>query len=115
MLCVWKFENKLFKTNDTALTSMTHYFQASKGASSYMDLDEAEVGVGESSEKDENPRDLLNPGSGMAHSIKDETDDNVTEQTHHIIVPSYRFVRPDFIQVRSFYHCTIRIQKQWGS
>ena len=66
-------------------------FQASKGASTYMDMDEAEVGVGESSEKDENPRDLLNPNSAMAHPIKEETDDNVTEQTHHIIVPSYRF------------------------
>ena len=58
-----------------------------------MDMDEPEVGVGgESSEKDENPRDLLNPNSAMAHPIKEETDDNVTEQTHHIIVPSYRFV-----------------------
>ena len=67
-------------------------FQASKGASTYMDMDEAEVGVGESSEKDENPRDLLNPNSAMSHLIKEETDDNVTEQTHHIIVPSYRFL-----------------------
>ena len=67
-------------------------FQASKGASTYMDMDEAEVGVGESSEKDENPRDLLNPNSAMSHPIKEETDDNVTEQTHHIIVPSYRFL-----------------------
>jgi hypothetical protein len=36
-----------------------------------MDMDEADVG-----DKDE--------------ANKEETDDNVTEQTHHIIVPSYR-------------------------
>ena len=59
-----------------------------------MDMDEAEVGP--ASEKDENSRDLLNPSSALAHPIKDETDDNVTEQTHHIIVPSYRFVSPQW-------------------
>ena len=68
------------------------YFQASKGPSTYVDMDEAEAVVGESSQKDENPRDVLNPSSALSHPIKEETDDNVTEQTHHIIVPSYRFV-----------------------
>ena len=53
-----------------------------------MDMDEADVGA----EKDENSRDQM--GSGMAQPIsnKEDSDDNVTEQTHHIIVPSYRLV-----------------------
>jgi hypothetical protein len=52
-------------------------------------MDEADVGSGE---KDENSRDQM--GSGMAQPIsnKEDLDDNVTEQTHHIIVPSYRLV-----------------------
>ena len=59
-----------------------------------MDMDEADVG-----DRDENSRDVS--GSGMNHpsSHKEDTDDNVTEQTHHIIVPSYRLVCSFFVLV----------------
>ena len=53
-----------------------------------MDMDEADVG----GEKDENSRDQMGSGMGQPISNKEDTDDNVTEQTHHIIVPSYRLV-----------------------
>ena len=81
-------ENSISEVKITPMNAGKVDLQPSKGASSYMDMDEADVG----GEKDENSRDVS--GSGMGHPIsnKEDTDDNVTEQTHHIIVPSYRFV-----------------------
>lgn len=62
------------------------FSKAVKGSSSYMDIDDNAVGV----DKDETSRDAVNVGSSHYSSNKEDTDDNVTEQTHHIIVPSYR-------------------------
>ncbi len=81
-------ENSISEVKITPMNAGKADLQPSKGASSYMDMDEADVG----GDKDENSRDVS--GSGMGHPIsnKEDNDDNVTEQTHHIIVPSYRFV-----------------------
>lgn len=50
-------------------------------SSSYMDVDEAqEAQGGGGAAMDERARD----------EDKEDNEDNVTEQTHHIIVPSYR-------------------------
>lgn len=59
--------------------------QASKGGSTYMDMDESQMG----DDKDENSQDGATSGVGQPTSHKEDSDDNVTEQTHHIIVPSY--------------------------
>merc|ERR1712018_144638 len=54
--------------------------QPQKGPGTYMDMDEAEVGANEKDDGEE----------GKQTEVKGEDgDDNVTEQTHHIIVPSY--------------------------
>lgn len=52
-----------------------------------MDIDDNAVGV----DRDETSRDAANIGASHFVSNKEDTDDNVTEQTHHIIVPSYRY------------------------
>merc|ERR1712079_670265 len=55
--------------------------QAQKGSGTYMDLDEADL------EKDGEKNG--NAGDKLTDKDKKENEDNVTEQTHHIIVPSY--------------------------
>ena len=53
--------------------------QPQKGPGTYMDMDEAEIGANEKEEEDGKPSEVKG----------EDGDDNVTEQTHHIIVPSY--------------------------
>lgn len=57
-----------------------------------MDIDDNAVGA----DKDETSRDATNFGASHHSSNKEDADDNITEQTHHIIVPSYRcaFLHP---------------------
>ena len=55
--------------------------QASKSGGSYMDVDEGRESQGGSA-----------GGEDKAREEKEDNEDNVTEQTHHIIVPSYRQV-----------------------
>jgi len=79
-------ENSISEVKITPMNSGKADMQPTKGASSYMDLDEADVG-----DRDENSRDISMAGHSGAN--KEDNDDNVTEQTHHIIVPSYRYYR----------------------
>ena len=79
-------ENSISEVKITPINAGKVDLQPSKGASSYMDLDEADV---DRIDRDENSRDVS--VAGHAGVNKEDNDDNVTEQTHHIIVPSYRF------------------------
>ena len=78
-------ENSISEVKITPMNSGKADMQPSKGASSYMDMDEADVG-----DRDENSRDVSMIGNA---TNKEDNDDNVTEQTHHIIVPSYRLIK----------------------
>ena len=63
--------------------------QPQRGGATYMDVDEA----AEDKESDDKGAAGGVDGKTDAASGKaDDGDDNVTEQTHHIIVPSYRCV-----------------------
>lgn len=56
------------------------------GASTYMDVDEA------AEDKEGDDKSTSGGVDGKTDEKKvDDGDDNVTEQTHHIIVPSYRY------------------------
>jgi hypothetical protein len=62
--------------------------QPTKGNSTYVDMDEADGG---GIEKDENSRDSQGNSQSLANKDDlEDNDENVTEQTHHIIVPSFR-------------------------
>ena len=64
--------------------------QRSGGGSTYMDVDEA--GTEEAKEGGDGGAGRSEAGEGGAKgegAKNDDGDDNVTEQTHHIIVPSY--------------------------
>ncbi len=69
-------ENSITEVKVTPINSGRADMQPQKGSSTYMDMDEADVEKAEKSEKE------------MVED-KEDLDDNVTEQTHHIIVPSY--------------------------
>ncbi len=73
-------ENNISEVKYTAANAGRADMQVSKpGGSTLMDLDEA-------SESQE----AGGAGDAVTGQDKDENEDNVTEQTHHIIVPSYR-------------------------
>lgn len=66
-------ENSIMEVKVTQVNAGRPDMQPQRGGGTYMDLDEADL------EKEE----------GKEQQDKDDMDDNVTEQTHHIIVPSY--------------------------
>merc|ERR1712045_1096400 len=73
-------ENSITEVKVTPNNAAKADMQPQKGPGTYMDMDEAEVGTNEKDDGEE----------GKQTEIKGEDgDDNVTEQTHHIIVPSY--------------------------
>jgi len=59
--------------------------QPTKGNSTYVDMDEADGGM---FEKDDTSKD--SQGGVSQANVKEDLEDTVTEQTHHIIVPSFR-------------------------
>jgi SWI/SNF related-matrix-associated actin-dependent regulator of chromatin subfamily C len=67
-------ENSITEVNVTPANVSRPDMQAQKGGSTIMDADEADVEKDEKTEKDKDKEDM---------------EDIVTEQTHHIIVPSY--------------------------
>ena len=66
-------ENSINEVKVTPANAGRPDMQPQKGGGSYMDIDEASM------DKDEKDKD----------KEKEDVEDNVTEQTHHIIVPSY--------------------------
>jgi len=74
-------ENSINEVKITPANSGKAEMQPQRGASTYMDVDEAE-------DKEEKAAAAVG-AIGADEKTKDEGDDNVTEQTHHIIVPSY--------------------------
>merc|ERR1712156_998932 len=73
-------ENSITEVKVTPNNAGKADMQPQKGPGTYMDMDEAEVGANEKDDGEE----------GKQTEVKGEDgDDNVTEQTHHIIVPSY--------------------------
>ena len=68
-------ENSISEVKITPANAGKADMQPQRGASTYMDVDEAE------DKEDGKPIGAMDS--------KDDGDDNVTEQTHHIIVPSY--------------------------
>merc|ERR1711899_395150 len=74
-------ENTISEVRVTPANVSRPDMQAQKGSGTYMDLDEADL------EKDGEKNG--NAGDKLTDKDKEDMDDNVTEQTHHIIVPSY--------------------------
>ena len=73
-------ENSITEVKVTPNNAVKADMQPQRGPGTYMDMDEAEVGANDKEDGDE----------GRPAEVKGEDgDDNVTEQTHHIIVPSY--------------------------
>ena len=73
-------ENSISEIKVTPINAGKADMQPQKGPGSYMDMDEAEVGGADKVEDED----------GKKSEVKGEDgDDNVTEQTHHIVVPSY--------------------------
>ena len=72
-------ENSISEVKVTAANAGRPDMTPQKGGGTFMDVDEASMDT-----KDEKDKDLKD---------KDDVEDNVTEQTHHIIVPSYRYYR----------------------
>ena len=68
-------ENSIAEVKVTPANSVRPEMQPQKGGGTYMDLDEADV------EKEEKPE--------VEKEEKEDQEENVTEQTHHIVVPSY--------------------------
>ena len=71
-------ENTISEVKVTPVNVSRPDMQAQKGSGTYMDLDEADLE--KEGEKNDNTEKLTD---------KEDMEDNVTEQTHHIIVPSY--------------------------
>jgi SWI/SNF related-matrix-associated actin-dependent regulator of chromatin subfamily C len=67
-------ENSITEVKVSPMNMARPDMQPQRGGGTYMDVDEADIEKQERTEKDKE---------------KDDTDDIVTEQTHHIIVPSY--------------------------
>ncbi len=72
-------ENTISEVKITAANAGRPDLQPSKGGATLMDVDEADV--------DSVKKEAKETGKDSDKGDKDE--DNVTEQTHHIIVPSY--------------------------
>ena len=80
-------ENSITEVKVTPANAGKADMQPSKGGSIYMDADEANVEGDDS--KSESGALSATSGEKSGTGNKEDTDDNVTEQTHHIIVPSY--------------------------